>query len=140
MRIAFDSSALFKRYSPEAGRDQVQAALGKAMSVCVAPHLRLEILTSAARLLRSQLIDEAGYRWLVKQLGADLAGWDVLPLSRVVEDASLRAVEAARVRTMDALHVGAALVAGADLFVTADRRQAEAALALNLPTELVSTV
>ncbi|RZJ03049.1 MAG: hypothetical protein EOO54_26015, partial [Haliea sp.] len=76
MRIAFDSSAIFKRYSPEGGRDQVLAAFGKALSVCVAPHLRLEIMTSANRLLRDRLIDEAGHQWLVRQLAADLAAWD----------------------------------------------------------------
>ncbi len=140
MRIAFDSSAVFKRYSSEAGRDQVQAAFARAKLVSVAPHLRLEILTSASRLLRDQLIDAAAYQWMQQRLAADMSGWDVQPFSRAVEDASLRAANAARVRAMDALHVGAALVARVDLFVTADRRQAEAAQALNLPTELVAAV
>ena len=140
MKIAFDSSAIFKRYSPEDGREQVAAAFEKATSICVAPHLRLEVLTSASRLLRDKLIDTAGYQWLVDQLASDLDGWEVTPFSRAVEDASLRAVDAVRVRAMDALHVGAAVMARADLFVTADRRQAEAARALNLPTQLVATV
>ncbi len=140
MKIAFDSSAIFKRYSPEDGREQVAAAFEKATTICVAPHLRLEVLTSASRLLRDKLIDTAGYQWLVDQLASDLDGWEVMPFSRAVEDASLRAVDAVRVRTMDALHVGAAVLARADLFVTADRRQAEAARALNLPTQLVATV
>lgn len=137
MRIAFDSSAIFKRYSREDGRDQVAAAFDRATAICVAPHLRLEVLTSASRLRRDALVDEAGYQWLVRQLAADLEGWEVMPFSAAVEDASLRAVEAVRVRAMDALHVGAALLARADLFVTADRRQAEASRALNLPTQLV---
>jgi uncharacterized protein len=138
MRIAFDSSAIFKRYSREDGRDQVAAAFDRAAAICVAPHLRLEVLTSASRLRRDALIDEAGYQWLVKQLADDLQSWEVMPFSQAVEDASLRAAEAVRVRAMDALHVGAAILARADLFVTADRRQAEASRALNLPTQLVA--
>lgn len=140
MRVAFDSSAIFKRYSPEAGRDRVLEVLAVASAVTVAPHLRLEVMTSARRLLRDALIDEPSYHWFAQQFQSDLAGWEVLPYSRPVEDASLRAVEAVRVRAMDALHVGAALVAGAELFVTADRRQAEAARALHLPTELVAPI
>ncbi|MCY7370046.1 MAG: type II toxin-antitoxin system VapC family toxin [Polaromonas sp.] len=138
MRIAFDSSAIFKRYSREDGRDEVAAAFEKATAICVAPHLRLEVLTSASRLRRDALVDEAGYQWLVKQLADDLLSWEVMPFSRAVEDASLRAVEAVRVRAMDALHVGAAIMARADLFVTADPRQAQASRALNLPTQLVT--
>lgn len=140
MRIAFDSSAIFKRYSREEGRDEVAAAFEKATAICVAPHLRLEVLSSASRLLRDKLIDSAGYQWFYNQLTLDLRGWEVMPFTTAVEDASLRAVEAARVRAMDALHVGSALLARADLFVTADRRQAEASRALNLPTQLVATV
>jgi uncharacterized protein len=140
MRIAFDSSAVFKRYSPEAGRDDVQAALAKATSVTVAPHLRLEIMTNVNRLLRDRLIDSTGYQWIHERFSADLAGWEIMPFSAAVEEASLRAVDAVRVRAMDALHVGAALVARADLFVTADIRQAQAAQALNVPTQLVATV
>ena len=137
MRVAFDSSAIFKRYSPEAGRDRVLAALAGATAVIVAPHLRLEVITSARRLVRDGLLDQDGYQHFGRLFQADLAGWEVQPYSRPMEEASLRAVDAARVRATDALHVGAALVARVQLFVTADRRQAEAARALHLETELV---
>ncbi len=140
MRIAFDSSAIFKRYSREKGRDEVAAAFDKATAICVAPHLRLEVLTSASRLLRDRLLDAAGHQWLLNQLAEDLVSWEVMPFSTAVENASLRAVDAARVRAMDALHVGAAIVARADLFVTADVRQAGASRAMNIPTQLVAAL
>ncbi len=138
MRIAFDSSAIFKRYSREKGRDEVVAAFDKATAICVAPHLRLEVLTSASRLLRDKLLDTTGHQWLLNQLTEDLISWEVMPFSTALEDASLRAVDATHVRAMDALHVGAAIVARVDLFVTADKRQAEASRAMNLPTQLVA--
>jgi len=140
MRIAFDSSAIFKRYSLEPGRDEVAAAFDKATAIYVSPHLRLEVLTSASRLLRDKLLDMAGHQWLLNQLAEDLVSWEVMPFSTAVEDASLRAFDAARVRAMDALHVGAAIVARVDLFVTADKRQAEASRAMNIPTQLVAAV
>ena len=140
MRIAFDSSAIFKRYSSEKGREEVAAAFDKASAICVAPHLKLEVLTSVSRLLRDNLLDAVGHQWLLDQLADDLESWEVMPFSKAVEDASLRAVDAARVRAMDALHVGAAIVARVDLFVTADKRQADASRAMNIPTQLVVAV
>ena len=140
MKVAFDSSALFKRYSPEAGRDQVQAAFARADAICVAPHLRLEMLASAHRLLRDGLISQALLAELDLRVSDDLAQWEVQAYSREVEEASLRVISAARVRAMDALHVGAALAARAQLFVTADKRQAEAARAVGMATELVEVV
>lgn len=138
MKIVFDSSAIFKRYSEEPGRDQVLSAFARADHVCVAPHLRLEVMTSANRMLHDRLIDAHGYAWFRQQLMADLASWEVMPLSPDVEQASMVAIELVRVRAMDALHVGAAKIARANLFVTADKRQAEAAMAIGLATELVT--
>ena len=42
-----------------------------------------------------------------------------------------------RLRAVDALHIGTAQVAGVDLFVTADRKQAAAAQASGLKTQLI---
>ena len=134
----FDSSAIFKRYTQEAGREQVLGVFERADRICVAPHLRLEVMTSANRLMRDRLIDAQGYAWLRQQLSDDVAQWEVMPLSTEVEQASMAALELVHVRAMDALHVGAAKVAQADLFVTADKRQAAAAMAMGLNTELVT--
>ena len=50
---------------------------------------------------------------------------------------AIRALEASAMRGMDALHVGAALAAGVDLFVTADIRQFHGAQALGLKATLL---
>jgi len=42
-------------------------------------------------------------------------------------------------RGLDALHVGSALASRVDLFVTADRRQAQVARGMGLATELIET-
>ena len=61
----------------------------------------------------------------------------VAPLSAGVERYAIRALEASAMRGMDALHVGAALAAGVDLFVTADIRQFNGAQALGLNATLL---
>ena len=138
MKIMFDTSALFKRYLAEAGQEQIAQIFERATMVALAPHCRSELMATVARTLREGRISTADGERVAFELGEDLKEWEVLPLSAPVEQASLRALAAAALRGMDALHVGAALVARVGLFVTADIRQAQAAQALGLPTELVS--
>jgi uncharacterized protein len=138
MKIMMDTSALFKRYLAEPGQTQVAHILDEASAVALAPHCRIELMASVARTVREGRISAADGERIAFELGEDLKEWEVLPLSAQVEQASLRALGAAALRGMDALHVGAALVARVGLFVTADIRQAEAAQALGLPTELVT--
>ena len=140
MKIMFDTSALFKLYLAEAGQEQIAQIFERATMVALAPHCRIELMATVARTLREGRISTADGERVAFELGEDLKEWEVLPLSAPVEQASLRALAAAALRGMDALHVGAALVARVGLFVTADIRQAQAAQALGLPTELVSVI
>lgn len=140
MKIMFDTSALFKRYAAESGHEQVAQIMERASLVALAPHCRIELMATVARTLRERRISPSDGERIAFELGEDLKEWEVLPLSAQVEQASLRALNAAALRGMDALHVGAALVARVSLFVTADIRQAQAAQALGLPIELVSVL
>ena len=54
-----------------------------------------------------------------------------------MERYAIAAMRMATLRGMDALHIGSAQAANVDLFVTADRRQAQAAQAVGLKTELI---
>ena len=138
MKIMFDTSALFKRYMAESGQEQVAQIFDRASTVALAPHCRIELMATVMRTLRQGRISAADGERIAFELSEDLKEWEVLPLSTPIEQASLRALGAAALRGMDALHLGAALVARVGLFVTADIRQAQAAQALGLPTELVS--
>ena len=138
MKIMFDTSALFKRYLAESGQEQVAQIFDRASTVALAPHCRIELMATVMRTVRQGRISAADGERIAFELGEDLKEWEVLPLSTPIEQASLRALGAAALRGMDALHLGAALVARVGLFVTADIQQAQAAQALGLPTELVS--
>ena len=65
----------------------------------------------------------------------DVADMVRVPLDDHVERFAFAAMEHAQVRVTDALHVGSALAANVDLFVTADRRLAKLARLLGLPAE-----
>lgn len=137
MRILFDTSALYKRYNVEAGRDQVIAAGNLASEVLVAAHCRSEIASALNRNRHDGLLNGDDYMQIMRAVHGDFADFTLVSLDAQVEAHAISAMEKSRLRAMDALHIGTAQAARVDLFVTADRRQALAAQAVGLKTELI---
>jgi predicted nucleic acid-binding protein len=77
--------------------------------------------------VREGRLSSEDYRSLKSAVQADLADADLCDLSQDTFEQALRCLENHPLRTLDAHHVGSALVYQPDLFVSADRRQAEAA-------------
>lgn len=139
MRILFDTSALYKRYNIEEGRDQVIAAGDRASEVMVAAHCKAEIASALNRNRHDGFLNADDYMQIMRDVQGDFADFTLVVLDAQVEAHSISAMEKSRLRAMDALHIGAAQAARVDLFVTADRRQALAAEAVGLKTELIRT-
>lgn len=137
MRILFDTSALLKRYLPEKGREALLEWIGQARPVVVAPHCRIELYSALDRVRRDTGASQEAYRATCGEVERNFMDFDVVPMTTVLERASVRALEASPLRGMDALHVGACVVAGVDLFVTADVRQYQGALAVGLKATLL---
>lgn len=137
MKILFDTSALLKRYLPEQGRDAVLALVEQASPAVAAPHCKVELYSALNRVRRETQASEASYRDTCAEVERNFAEMDVVYLSANVERAAIRALEASPMRGLDALHVGAALAAGVDLFVTADIRQFNGAQAFGLKATLL---
>lgn len=137
MRVLFDTSAIAKRYRDEEGHDQVQAWLARADGVVMAAHARVEVASSLCRDLHDGATSRADLEEDLQILANDFTGFSVLPLDGRIEALVVQAMATSRLRAMDALHIATAQVAGVDMFVTADKRQAEAAQALAIPTFLV---
>ena len=137
MRILMDTSALYKRYNAEVGRAQVMAAGERASELVVAAHCKTEIASALNRQRHDGLVSAQEYARILTVVQGDFADFSVVSLDSRVEAHALQAMEGARLRAMDALHIGAARAARVDLCVTADRRQAQAAQALGLTTELI---
>ena len=132
MRVFFDSSALVKRYIREAGTDEVIVQCDRATELAVAVIAVPEIISAFRRLMRERRLDEASYAALKADLVADLDDAVLCETSPQVIQRAIGALEVHPLRAMDALHVAAALVSMADVFVSADARQCAAAAALGL--------
>jgi predicted nucleic acid-binding protein len=137
MRVLFDTSALYKRYAAEAGTDEVQALSESAHEVCVAAHCLTEIASVLNRQRHDGLVPGDGYVRILSEVHRDFQDFTQVALDANVQALSIAAMERIRLRAMDALHIGSAQHAAVDLFVTADRRQAAAAEAAGLKTQLI---
>ncbi|WPB56993.1 type II toxin-antitoxin system VapC family toxin [Xylophilus sp. GOD-11R] len=137
MRVLFDTSALTKRYAVEEGRDRILDLFAATDSVVIAAHGQAEVASALMRRrqegsLSSHDFDRA---WAMAQ--QDVADMERVPLDAHVERFAFAAMAHAPLCATDALHIGSAMSARVDLFVTCDRRQAEAARQLGLQTEYV---
>jgi uncharacterized protein len=136
-RILFDSSALYKRYNRELGRELVLSFFERARVVVVAAHGLTEIASAFHRQRHDGLLSDQDYDVMMQRVQRDFSEFEVMSLDRRVEAFAIAAMRRARLRAMDALHVGTAMAAGIDLFVTADRRQADAAKSVGVVTEWI---
>ncbi|MGB4117803.1 MAG: type II toxin-antitoxin system VapC family toxin [Polaromonas sp.] len=137
MNILFDASALFKRYSGEAGVNRVLQLQAAASAVTAAVHCKTEVASALTRQWREGAFSDNEYVRVLADIHSDFDELAVMPLSSQAERYAIAAMRLASLRGMDALHIGTAQAAQVDLFVTADKRQATAAQAVGLKTELI---
>ena len=137
MRVLVDTSALYKRYNREAGRDQLMAVSERADELVIAGHCKAEIASALNRQRHDGLLNAKDYARIMAVVKADFDDFTLFALDGRVEAYAVAAMEVSRLRAMDALHIGTAKAAYVDLFVTADKRQALAAQAVGLTTELI---
>ncbi|MFP5407208.1 MAG: type II toxin-antitoxin system VapC family toxin [Gammaproteobacteria bacterium] len=132
MRVYFDSSAFAKRYIDEAGTVEVlewcERASELALSIIAVP----ELISAFRRLTREGRLNDDQYRSVKADLLADIADAIVCDTTPEVIGHAIRAIESHVLRGMDAIHIGAALACSAEVFVSADGRQCDAARALGL--------
>ena len=132
MRVYFDSSAFAKRYVQERHTDVVldwcEQADEIALSVIVIP----ELVSAFCRLRRESIIDESQYQTLKTDLLNDITDALLCDTTPEVIAYATHALEKHILRGMDAIHLGAAQVCKADVFVSGDYRQCQAGQALGL--------
>ena len=137
MRVLLDTSALYKRYHIEAGREQLLEINSRATELVIARHCKAEIASALNRQRHDGMASEQDYARIMAEVLMDFEEFTVFELDARVEAFAIAAMEVSRLRAMDALHIGTAKAAYVDLFVTADKRQAAAAKAVGLKTELI---
>ena len=136
-RLMFDASALTKRYASEVGRSRVLVLIEAASELLVAAHCKTELASALLRRRGEGRLPAGEFERAWQAAQDDVADMTVVPLDARVERFAFSAMAQGALRGTDALHIASALVGQVDLFVTADKRQAEVARGMGLPTELI---
>ena len=136
----FDASALTKRYASEAGRERVLELCEAASELLVAAHCKTEVAAALLRRRRDGSLPASEFERAWDAAQRDVVDMTLVPLDARVERFAFAAMEQGPLRGMDALHIGSALATQVDLFVTADKRQAQVARSMGLPTELIENL
>ncbi len=138
----FDTSALIKRYVDESGRREVLQLLRRHDCVTSAV-LPVELRSALRRRVAEGTIDRERVPDILKRFGTDRAFWACVEVNSDVLAAAETLVATHALRILDAIHVASAQLfnarVGSDavVFVSADKRQAEVAVAIGLSTRLI---
>lgn len=137
MKTFFDSSAFAKRYVDEPGSEAVESLCAAATELALSIVCIPEIISALNRRVRERSLSASQYDAAKENLSADLRDAAIVNLTPYVISTCTTILEASPVRAMDALHIACAVQWGADLFVSADKRQVSAARKAGLRTRLV---
>ena len=137
----FDTSVLVKRYVEEDGAGQSRALLGRhrLLSSAILP---VEALAALRRRRETRDLSEADFAAILGRFQRDRVHWELVDPTRTVLGRAEQLAGGQGLRALDALHVASALEfeTSTDLrvpFVTADRRQREAAERAGLNVVLI---
>ncbi|MCA9901144.1 MAG: type II toxin-antitoxin system VapC family toxin [Ardenticatenaceae bacterium] len=137
MKLAIDSSAFAKRYVEEVGSERLFEILQDASELALCVLVVPEILSGLNRRKREGFVSNENYQVAKKQLLTDIRDATILQITPAVVFHSVNLLESNSLRAMDALHIACALEWQADLFLTADKKQLEAAVKAGVQTELI---
>lgn len=137
MRVFFDTSAFVKRYVREAGTDAILEWCDRATEIGLSGIALPEIISAFCRLRREGQITDLEYQQLKSLLLADIEDAAICDLTPTVLARAVSCLETNVLRGMDAIHIGSAVVLQADVFVSADQRQRNAAARAGLRVEAV---
>jgi predicted nucleic acid-binding protein len=140
----FDTSALVKRYVQEPGRREVLRLLRQYDFVASAI-LPVELRAAFRRRVAEGTLNVARLPLILRRVAADRAYWTLVEAGSHVLTIAEALVAAHPLRTLDAIHVASAQVFAARLptlklvFVSADRRQTQAATAIGLSVKYIAS-
>lgn len=137
MRIYFDTSAFVKRYVSEEGTDAVLKWCDQASEIILSGIALPEIISAFCRLHRETRITDTQYRQLKSLLLADIEDAAICDLTPAVLAQAISSLEKNLLRGMDGIHIGSALALKAEVFISADKRQLDAAARMGLRVESV---
>jgi uncharacterized protein len=137
MKIFLDSSALVKRYIEETGSQKVAERCAKAGEIAVCIICLPEVLSACNLLLREKKINQEQYNWIKNEFLLDINELVIIDLTDDVISRSIQCLEKGAVRSLDALHIAAAVEYKCGLFLSGDIRQKKIAGQMGLKVEIV---
>ena len=139
----FDASALVKRYVDEAGRPDVLRLL-RRYDVVTSAIVPIELRSALRGRVSEGTLDEERVPEILKRVATEHGMWALIEMSSDVLAAAETLVATHPIRALDAIHVASAQLFAARiktpefLFVSADKRQTEAAAAIGLATKHIA--
>lgn len=127
--IYVDTSALLKRYVQESDSDRAEGYLLADPEWVTARHTLVEVRRNLRRLLAAGPFASA-----LADFTADWERMNVVELDAVTCEMAAAIAETTGARSLDAMHLAAAVRVGGPTIVTFDARQASAARSLGLVT------
>jgi predicted nucleic acid-binding protein len=137
MKVVIDSSALVKRYIEEPGSKALEEILKDASELGLSIILTPEVISAFNRLMREGRISTEEYVLIKQALLEDVRDATVLQITPEVIAHAVILLEKNVLRSLDALHVACALAWRTELFITADKRQMQAAINAGLNARFV---
>jgi len=137
MRVFFDTSSFVKRFVDEVGSNEVEQVTENASEIGLSIICFTEVISALNRKLRKDVISDETYQELKGNVLEDIQDADIINLTPSVLERTTELLESNILRSLDAIHIACALEWEADLFVSSDERQVDAAINSGLKVELI---
>lgn len=137
MKVVLDSSSFAKRFIAEPGSEEVDRICHNASELGLSVLCVPEIISALNRRVNEGSLPTAGYEQAKSQLLAEVKDAVILNLAPKVVATAVTLLENNKLRAMDALHIACALQWQADLFVSSDQRQIQAAQKAGLTVSFI---
>ena len=127
MRAFIDTSSLFKKYVDEKGAAEFDTLLASITEVVVSPITVVEFHSILNRRLREKTLLAVDAHLIEKEFLKDYSFFGIVQWNDDLVKETLRVSQKYPLRTLDAIQLSSAVVAGGELFVTSDKRLFEVA-------------
>ena len=127
MKTFFDTSAYAKRFINESGSDQIDEICSQTTDLGLSIICLAELISALNRRRRESILSDHDYEKIKRALTDEIKDVSIINITNSVVLKSIQLLENNTLRAMDALHLACALEWRAELFISADQRQIEAA-------------
>jgi len=127
MNVFFDSSSYIKKFIEEHGSPEVDDYCQQASTLGLSIICLPEMMSALNRKVREGGLSVNDYHSVKGQIMEDIEDIQIINLIPEVVEGSISLLENNKLRSLDALHISCALTWNAEIFISSDKRQIQAA-------------